>query len=64
MALLGSVTAHINEEEGGQEDVTSRLPLFLRPAPSQLLSTSHKPVYIWLKRDILNVRVAINRETV
>lgn len=61
MALLGSVTAHINEEEGGQEDVTCKLPLSLCPAPSQLLSTSQKAAYIWLKRDILNVCVAINK---
>lgn len=52
MALLGSVTAHINEEEGSQEDVTCSLPLFLHPAPSQILSTTRKVADIWLKRDV------------
>ena len=62
MAPLGSVTEHITGGEGGQEDVTCRLPLFLCPTPNQLLSTSHKAAHIWGKRAILDACVAINTD--
>lgn len=58
---MGSVTEHISEGEGGQEDVTCRLPLFF-PAPNQLLSTSHKAASVWGKRTMLDACVAINTE--
>lgn len=62
MAPLGSVTEHITEGEGGQEDVTCRLPLFLCPAPNQLPNTSHKAAHVSGKRAVLDTCVAINTE--
>ena len=62
MAPLGSVTEHTSEGEGGQEDVTCRLPPFLCPTPNQLLSTSHKAAHFWGKRAVSDAYVAINTE--